>query len=54
MQAKMHGGMNTGEEAERGPKLLSLSVQVFVYVYVERWNTSQSMADAKQGLSEKT
>lgn len=54
MQAKMHGGMNTGQEAERDPKAPVLECADFLCMTMERWNTSHSMPDAQLGFSEKT
>lgn len=50
----MHGGMNTGQEAERSPKAPTLSMQSFLCMAVGRWDTSQSIPDAKLGFCEKT
>lgn len=54
MQAKMHGGMNMGQEAERDPKAPVLECAGFLCMAMERWNTSHSMPDAQLGFSEKT
>lgn len=48
----MYGGMNTGQEVERGPKAPVLECAGILCMTMERWNTFQSMPDAQLGFSE--
>lgn len=50
----MYGGMDTGQEAERGPKAPVLECAGFLCMVMETWNTFQSMPDVQLGFSEKT